>query len=221
MKTKTLILNVGSATIKYSVFENKKFLKEGIEQRVSDFEKNFIKISAKIDKDISKIIHRVVHGGNFENRIIDSSLLRELKRYAELAPVHQAHEIKIIELCGKMFPKAKQIAIFDTAFHKTIPEKAAVYGIPYKFYEKGIKAYGFHGISCSSIAKKIKKSKIIICHFGNGCSITAVKNGKSVDNSMGFTPLGGTVMGTRCGSIDPSIVFYLMKHEKMKRFMKC
>ena len=213
---KTLILNVGSATIKYSVFENKKLLKEGMEERVIDFEKSFRKISGKIDRDIKTIVHRVVHGGNFESRVIDRKLMSELKKFSELAPVHQANEIKIIELCGKIFPKARQIAVFDTAFHKTIPEKAAVYGIPYKFYKKGVRAYGFHGISCSSIAKKLKKSKIIICHFGNGCSVTAVKNGRSIDNSMGFTPLGGTVMGSRCGSIDPSIIFYMMKHQKMK-----
>jgi len=211
---KTLILNVGSATIKYSVFENKKLLRDGIEERVFDFEKSFRKIAGKIDRDIKIIVHRVVHGGNFESQVIDSKLISKLKSLAVLAPVHQAHEIKIIELCGKIFPKTKQIAVFDTAFHKTIPAKASVYGIPYKLYEKGIKAYGFHGISCSNIAKKVKKSKIIICHFGNGCSVTAVKNGKSVDNSMGFTPLGGTIMGTRCGSLDPSIIFYLMKHEK-------
>lgn len=222
---KILILNVGSATIKYAVFENHKLLFEGIEERVKDFEsglKNITSILKKKNIEIKVIAHRVVHGGAIkESKIINKDLIKNLKKLEELAPLHQTPEIKVIELCGKFFPKTKQMAVFDTAFHSTMPQKAFLYGIPYSFYKKGIKRYGFHGISCEYITKKAQKilnnraKKMIICHLGNGCSITAVKDGKSIGNSMGFTPLEGVVMGTRCGSIDPSIVLYLMKHEKL------
>ena len=158
-----------------------------------------------------------MHGGSIkEPRLITNSLIKDLWNVAEFAPSHNVPELKVVELCRKL--KVPQVAIFDTSFHQSIPEKAKVYGLPYKFYKKGVMRYGFHGTSCEYILKKVKTagSKVIICHLGNGCSITAVKNGKSIDTSMGFTPLEGLVMGCRCGDIDPAIILYLLKYEGMK-----
>lgn len=162
---------------------------------------------------IDAIVHRVVHGGDIKKTsFINESLLKKLKKTAELAPLHVIPEIDVIELCRK-FTTIPQIAVFDTTFHRTIPTKASIYGLPYKYFKKGIKRYGFHGISHEFVSRGIK-GKVISCHIGNGCSITAIKDGKSVDNSMGFTPLEGLMMGTRSGSIDPAIIPYLIIHHE-------
>ncbi|MEM2931162.1 MAG: acetate kinase, partial [Thermoproteota archaeon] len=165
--------------------------------------------------------HRVVHGGDafFKSALVDEKVLETLREWAHLAPLHNPPNIAGIEAARSLLPRVPQVAVFDTAFHQTMPEKAYLYAIPYELYEKfGIRRYGFHGTSHKYVAHKaaellgqpIEKLRIVTCHLGNGCSITAVKNGRSVDTSMGFTPLEGLVMGTRSGDIDPSIVFYLV-----------
>jgi acetate kinase len=173
--------------------------------------------------NIKAIAHRVVHGGPINQpQLITKKLLRELDNYSQLAPLHNIPEIKAIRLCLKKYNYIPQFAIFDTSFHSTIPEKAYMYAIPYEYYQKyKIRKYGFHGQSHAYIAeetakilkKPINKLKIISCHLGNGCSITAIENGKSIDTSMGFTPLEGLVMGTRAGDIDPATIPFLIEKE--------
>ncbi|MEM3647312.1 MAG: acetate kinase, partial [Thermofilum sp.] len=172
-------------------------------------------------EEIVAVGHRVVHGGDafFKSALVDEKVLETLREWAHLAPLHNPPNIAGIEAARSLLPRVPQVAVFDTAFHQTMPEKAYLYAIPYELYEKfGIRRYGFHGTSHKYVAHKaaellgepIEKLRIVTCHLGNGCSITAVKNGRSVDTSMGFTPLEGLVMGTRSGDIDPSIVFYLV-----------
>lgn len=175
--------------------------------------------------EIEAIGHRVVHGGEkYKNSIkIDAKIIKDLEKLSVLAPLHNPANLASIKACKKLLAKAKQVAIFDTAFHQTMPEKAYLYGLPYELYKNhGIRRYGFHGTSHKYVVNqtlkllKTKKAKIVSCHLGNGISITASLNGKSVDNSMGFTPLEGVIMGTRSGSIDPAIIFHLAREHKMK-----
>ncbi len=169
--------------------------------------------------EIDAISHRVVHGGDAyaETTLINDQVKNEIKEFSSLAPLHNPHNLKGIEMADKIFPDAKQIAVFDTAFHQTMPIKARKFAIPNKFYEEqGIKVYGFHGTSHKYVSEKaseyLKKddSKIISIHLGNGCSITAVRNGKSIDHSLGFGPSNGLIMGSRSGDIDHSLIFYLV-----------
>ncbi|MDD5745713.1 MAG: acetate kinase [Candidatus Omnitrophica bacterium] len=175
---------------------------------------------------IHAIGHRVVHGGEeFKSSVvIDKHVMERIKYYGKLAPLHNPPAYNGIRGTMQIFPHTVQVAVFDTAFHQTMPEEAYLYGLPYKLYKQYcIRRYGFHGTShryvAEAAAKMLKrplvKLKLITCHLGNGCSITAVKNGKSVDTSMGFTPLEGLLMGTRCGDIDPALVGYIMEKEKM------
>ncbi|SES74360.1 acetate/propionate family kinase [Anaerobranca gottschalkii] len=172
--------------------------------------------------EIEAVGHRVVHGGEAfsQSVLIDDSVMATLNKCIELAPLHNPPNIMGIEACAQVLPGVKQVAVFDTAFHQTMPKKSFIYSLPYEAYEKySIRRYGFHGTSHKYVAqqaanllgKDLKDLKIITCHLGNGASITAIDGGKSVDTSMGFTPLEGLTMGTRCGDIDPAIVFYLMK----------
>jgi len=169
--------------------------------------------------DIDIVGHRVVHGGNAfsETTLITEIIKQKIKDFAVLAPLHNPNNLEGIVVAEDYFPKAKQVAVFDTAFFQTLPEKSKKYAIPNNLYtEHGIQVYGFHGTSHKYVTEKIllylKKdtSKIITIHLGNGCSMTAVVNGKAVDHSLGFTPSNGLIMGTRSGDIDHAIVFYLV-----------
>lgn len=171
--------------------------------------------------DIAAVGHRVVHGGeNFAGpALITDEVKQQIKKLFSLAPLHNPVNYKCIEVAEKTFTKAKQIAVFDTAFHQSIPAQAYRYAIPDWYYkEHGIRVYGFHGTSHKYVSEEAIKwlgktdTKIISVHLGNGCSITAIRNGKSVDTSMGFGPLSGLMMGTRSGDIDPSVIFHLMEH---------
>lgn len=170
--------------------------------------------------DIFAIGHRVVHGGDkfSETIIIDSRVKSTIKDLFSLAPLHNPPNLKGIEVAEEVFPNAPQVAVFDTAFHRTIPPQANRYAIPNSFFEEEkIQVYGFHGTSHKYVTEKavellkIKDSKIVSIHLGNGCSITAVKNGKSIDHSLGFGPVNGLIMGTRSGDIDQSVIFYLIE----------
>lgn len=169
--------------------------------------------------EIDAVGHRVVHGGNTfsETTFIDSEVKDKIKGYTKLAPLHNPANLQGIVLAEEIFPFAKQVAVFDTAFHQTIPVKAKKYAIPNALLtENDIQAYGFHGTSHKYVSEKAiaylgkKNSKLISVHLGNGCSMTAVQNGKSVDHSMGFAPSNGLIMGTRSGDIDHSIIFHLV-----------
>ena len=176
--------------------------------------------------EIKAIGHRVVHGGEAFNKstIIDDKVLEVLRQCIDLAPIHNPANIMGIEACRQEMPDIPMIGVFDTAFHQTMPPKAFVYALPYELYTKyGIRKYGFHGTShrfvtkraAAMLGKPLEELKLVSCHLGNGASICAVKNGKSVETSMGFTPLSGLAMGTRSGSIDPALISFIMDKEEM------
>ncbi len=169
-------------------------------------------------KDISAVGHRVLHSGeDFHNSVvIDDEVIRICEKNAELGPLHMPGNIACIKSCREVMPGVPMVAVFDTTFHSTMPQKAFMYGIPYEVYEEHkIRKYGFHGTSHKFVSQETGKllgnpnAKMVICHLGNGSSISAVKDGKCQDTSMGFTPLEGLVMGTRSGDIDPAAVDYL------------
>ncbi len=188
---------------------------------------------------IEAVGHRVVHGGPyfFESCLITPDVLEKLELCRDFAPLHTGPHLMGIRGCTEVMPNVPQVLVFDTAFHQTMPDYAYMYPIPYETYEKyHIRRYGAHGTSHRFVSiemakllnKPVEETKIVTCHIGNGSSITAVKGGKCIDTSMGFTPLDGVEMGTRCGSIDPAIVTYIMKKEgftpdEMSNFMnkKC
>lgn len=164
--------------------------------------------------------HRVVHGGAeyATPRRIDTELLHELARLCPFAAEHLPHEIKAIEAVSSAFPGLPQVACFDTSFHRTMPQAATTFAIPAEFRAEGVMRYGFHGLSYEYIMEELtrieperSRGRVIIAHLGNGCSMCAVKDGRSVDTTMGFTPLGGLVMSTRTGDLDPGIIVYLLK----------
>jgi acetate kinase len=176
--------------------------------------------------EINAVGHRVVHGGEYfsSSVIITQEVKDALDKCSELAPLHNPANLIGINACEKLMPGIPQVGVFDTAFHQTMPEKAYLYAIPYKYYEKyKIRKYGFHGTSHKYVSQvcadmmdtPIEELKIITCHLGNGGSICAVRNGVSVDTSMGFTPLDGIAMGTRSGSVDPAVILYLMQKENL------
>ncbi len=175
-------------------------------------------------KEIDAVGHRVVHGGEkFASSVmIDEQVMDAIRECIPLAPLHNPANIIGIEACRKVMPGVPMVAVFDTAFHQTMPPKAYIYPLPYEYYEEDkVRRYGFHGTShrfvtqeaAKMLGKPIEEVKLISCHLGNGSSVAAVDGGKSVDTSMGFTPLAGVAMGTRCGDLDPAILEYLMnKH---------
>lgn len=176
--------------------------------------------------ELAGIGHRVVHGGEkFSDAvIIDDNVIEEIKRCSELAPLHNPAAVLGMEACRKVVPNVKMVAVFDTAFHQTLPKERYIFPIPYEYYEKyKVRRYGFHGTSHSYVSKKAAEVmgkaydevKTIVCHLGNGASVSAVLNGKSVDTSMGLTPLEGLVMGTRSGDIDPAIMEFIAQKENL------
>ena len=176
--------------------------------------------------EIDAVGHRVVHAGEYfdDSVLVTESVLEKLESCFELAPLHNPPNILGIRACAEIMPGVPQVAVFDTAFHQTMPKEAYLYAVPYEYYEKyKVRKYGFHGTShkyvamraAAMVGKPIEELKIITCHLGNGSSITAVKNGKSVETTMGFTPLAGVAMGTRSGDIDPAIVEFISDKEKI------
>jgi len=180
----------------------------------------------KSKDEIKAIGHRVVHGGEeFSSSVlITDKVINSIKKFSRLAPLHNPPALYGIEACIELLSGIPQVAVFDTAFHQTLPVEAYMYAIPYKYYTKyGLRRYGFHGTSHKYVAgkaarmlkKNLKDLKIITCHLGNGCSMTAVDKGNSIETSMGFTPLEGLIMGTRCGDMDPAVVPFLMEQENI------
>ncbi len=227
---KILVLNSGSSSIKYKLFDKQTLteLKSGIKEEVKDHKEGIDRILNKLQeehliddpKDIFCVGHRVVHGGDFFDSatLIDEAVIEKIEILCELAPLHNPANLEGIKAVKNILPNTPQIAVFDTAFHQTIPECASFYPLPYEYYEKyHIRKYGFHGTSHQFVAsqaakqlgKQLDQCNLITLHLGNGASACAIKNGRSIDTSMGFTPLEGLMMGTRCGDIDGSLVFYL------------
>lgn len=177
--------------------------------------------------EVSAIGHRVVQGGSIfkESVLVDNNVINEIEGLSSLAPLHNPAHVQAMRACVEVFgDKVPQVAVFDTAFHSTMPQKAYMYAVPYEYYEKyKVRRYGFHGTShryvsgemAKAMGKNIEDLKLITCHIGNGSSITAVKNGKCVDTTMGLTPLDGFMMGTRSGSLDPSVVTFIAEKEHL------
>jgi len=249
---KILVLNCGSSSIKYRLFDsNFSTLLDGLIEKIGEEgtqlihnkggetlkrfvdvknHKEGISLMLKMLRDknwgaikkigeISVVGHRVVHGGQMaKTALVSDVALNYLKSFEMLAPLHNPHNITGIKIAKKLMPRIPQVMVFDTAFHQTMPRKAYMYGLPYYFFDKyAIRRYGFHGTSHAYVSRraaeilKKKNPNLITCHLGAGSSITAVKSGKSVDTSMGMTPLEGVMMGTRTGDIDPTILQYLVK----------
>jgi acetate kinase len=231
-----LVLNAGSSSIKYKLFSLQcEYIFGDIIEEVDDFHHAFDTIFQNLIAqhhiehidEIKVFGHRVVHGGEkfTKSTLITNKVIDEIRSLIPLAPLHNPSNLDGILTTKTKVPNAFQIAVFDTAFHQSMPKYSYLYPIPYNLYENhGIRRYGFHGTShqyitkeCSNYFKKsLEKLNLITIHLGNGDSITAIKNGKPIDTSMGFTPLEGLMMGTRCGDIDSEIIFYLEKELGLK-----
>src|SRR5439155_25686528 len=159
--------------------------------------------------------HRVVHGGEefLDPTPIDDAVERKLQELVELAPLHNAPALAAIEQARALLPEAQHVAVFDTSFHRTIPKAAATYLLPARYREGGIRRFGFHGLSVQWSAERVGTKRLVVCHLGGGSSVTAVRDGESVDTTMGFTPLEGVPMPSRAGSVDPGPLLYLLRHD--------
>lgn len=224
-------IGIEGSYIKHTVFKrDEKFVTEksafiadhgeGLKQVLSLLTEGELAVIESPD-DIHAVGHRVVHGGEHFSgpTLITEEVKEQIRKLFSLAPLHNSVNLNCIEVAEQTFQNAEQVAIFDTAFHQSIPQQAFRYAIPERYYkEEGVRVYGFHGTSHKYVSEQAiqwldkKDSKLISIHLGNGCSITAIKNGKSIDTSMGFGPLSGLVMGTRSGDIDPSVIFHLIEH---------
>jgi acetate kinase len=166
--------------------------------------------------DVAAVAHRVVHGGDRfrEPVVLDDEVEQELARLVELAPLHNRPALDAIREARRALPDVPHVAVFDTAFHATLPETALTYAVPRRWREEwGIRRYGFHGLSVQWAAERVRERRLVVCHLGGGCSVTAVLDGRSVETTMGFTPLEGVPMATRPGSVDPGALLYLLRHQ--------
>lgn len=238
---KILTINCGSSSIKYKLyrFPQGELVAKGLIEHVGE-ENSSVENHAqgmqmvfsqlmeqKVIKDVHEIKavgHRVVHGGETfqQPHLVDQEVIKKIRECIKLAPLHNPANLAGIKACRKILRKVKHVAVFDTAFHQTLLPHSYMYAIPMKYYKRyKIRKYGFHGTSHQYVAsraakilqKPLNKLKLITCHLGNGCSVAAIDKGSSVDTSMGFTPLEGLMMGTRCGDIDTAAVLYLMRKE--------
>jgi acetate kinase len=160
--------------------------------------------------------HRVVHGGRVfgDSALIDPGVIERIRELASLAPLHTEPALRGIDAAQDALPGVPHVAVFDTAFHRSIPAEASTYAIPLRWREEwGIRRYGFHGLAVASVADRVSSRRLVVCHLGGGCSVTAVLEGRSVDTTMGFSPLEGVPMATRSGSIDPGAIFYLLRDQ--------
>src|SRR3989339_801685 len=227
-----LALNCGSSSVKYKLFswEERKTVTNGVIERIGieggprDHRDALQEIIRSLPGKIDAVGHRVVHGGEkFKSSVlINDEVLEAIRSVQDLAPLHNPPNIAGIEAAKEVLPNIPHIAVFDTAFHQTMPEQAFIYPVPYEWYGMyGVRRYGFHGTShlyvsrraAVMLGKKPGETNVITLHIGNGVSICAVKNGFSIDTSMGLTPLEGAVMGTRCGDIDPAIILFMIEKE--------
>ena len=258
---KVLVLNCGSSSIKYKLFDMKssEVLAQGVVEKIG-MKGSFLKLTLpdgekvqlegeilehragieyilgvmvsekygciKSLEEIDAVGHRVVHGGEEFNGsvLITQEMIEVMERQSDLAPLHNPPNLKGIYAVQEVMPNTPQVGVFDTAFHQTMPDYAYMYGLPYAMYEKyGIRRYGFHGTShryvskraCEFLGAPYESQRIITAHIGNGGSIAAIKNGKSIDTSMGLTPVEGLIMGTRSGDVDPGVLSYIMEKERM------
>ena len=163
---------------------------------------------------VQAVGHRVVHGGRVfgESALVDDGVVAQIRELAALAPLHTEPALRGIRTAQAALPGVPHVAVFDSAFHRTMPEEASTYAIPARWREEwGIRRYGFHGLAVASVADQVEARRLVVCHLGGGCSVTAVRDGRSVDTTMGFSPLEGVPMATRSGSVDPGAIFYLLR----------
>jgi acetate kinase len=195
-----LVVNAGSESLKLSV--------------VAPDEATTKLDSLEAAPDVEAVAHRVVHGGPLFRApvLIDDAVELELEGLAELAPLHNTPALAAIREARKLFPGLPQVAVFDSAFHATIQDEASTYALSSQLRGWGIRRYGFHGLSVQWASEQVPASRLVVCHLGGGCSVTAVRDGRSVDTTMGFTPLEGVPMATRPGSVDPGALIYLLRH---------
>ena len=251
---KILVINAGSSSLKYQLIDtdNEAVLAKGNCERIGqngafigfnthdgkklnrktqmlNHPQAFEAVKKAISdlSEVSAVGHRVVQGGAYFDKsvLVDNSVINKIRELAPLAPLHNLAHLQGIEACTRVFgPKVPQVAVFDTAFHQTMPARAYMYALPYEVYEKyGVRRYGFHGTShryvarrsCEFLGLPYEQQRIITCHIGNGGSITAVKDGKAIDTSMGLTPVEGLMMGTRCGDVDPAALLYIQEKEHL------
>ena len=241
---KVLVLNCGSSSIKSQILETSSdtvlskvtverigapdsiltaFDEQGRRTRRTLVVKNFedgldaaLRAHSADLGSIEAVGHRVVHGGEqfTAAALMTPEVVQVIEDLISLAPLHNPHNLRGFYAAAKLMPQARHVAVFDTAFHHTLPPKAFLYGLPYAYYTRDrIRRYGFHGISHRYVSHRVGVAKVITCHLGNGASVCAVDSGRSVDTSMGFTPLEGLLMGTRCGDVDPSVILALLAEE--------
>jgi len=222
-----LVLNAGSSSLKFDLWENaERLLVQDTVERVESMSAALDEAFGKLgNAPVHAVGHRVVHGGERfrEPVVIDAEVERGIDELSALAPLHNPHNLEGIRAAREKLPLVKHVAVFDTAFHGTLPPRAYVYGLPYEYLtEKKVRRYGFHGISHRYVSlrfaeihgKSAADFRLITCHLGNGCSVCAVDRGRSVDTSMGFTPLEGLLMGTRSGDVDAGAILHLIATEK-------
>ncbi|HEY3184359.1 MAG TPA: acetate/propionate family kinase [Gaiellaceae bacterium] len=201
-----LVVNAGSTSLKLSAVAS-----DGSSEPVASLD--------SAPAEVAAVAHRVVHGGTrFRDPVvIDDRVAHELAELTDLAPLHNAPALTAIEEARRVLPHVPHVAVFDTAFHATIPEHAATYALPRRWREDwGIRRYGFHGLSVEWAAERVQVPRLVVCHLGGGCSVTAVRDGRSVETTMGFSPLEGVPMATRAGSIDTEIVLHLLRGGKLE-----
>src|ERR687888_2325616 len=200
-----LVLNAGSTSLKLSLVGA-----DGSTERFASL--------AAAPCDVEAVAHRVVHGGDRfrEPVVIDDEVERELAALADLAPLHNGPALTAIGRARRALPDVPHVAVFDTAFHATLQPEASTYALPRRFREElGIRRYGFHGLSVQWAAERVRVLRLVVCHLGGGCSVTAVRDGRSVDTTMGFSPLEGVPMATRSGSVDPGALLHLLRQGRV------
>lgn len=226
---KILVLNAGSSSLKYKLFVDQQETLGGVIASIHDYHQGILEVEVKLKEvgihtldTLDGVGHRVVHGGEAfrESVLIDKQVIETIRSLIPLAPLHNPANLEGIVTLAQQAPTLQQVAVFDTAFHQTLPPRAYRYALPHALYEEyGIRRYGFHGTSHAFVAKEAAKrlntpreqTNLITLHLGNGASVCAIQNGQSIDTSMGFTPLEGLIMGTRSGDIDPAILIYLAR----------
>jgi acetate kinase len=195
-----LVVNAGSTSLKLSVLD--------------DHDRSQPVAGLDDAPPVAAVAHRIVHGGERfdEPTLVDDHVADELRALVELAPLHMTPALEELQRARTLFPSTPHVAVFDTAFHRTMPMRATTYALPERFRARGIRRFGFHGLSVAWASAQVPVSRLVVCHLGGGCSVTAVLDRHSVDTTMGFTPLEGVPMGTRAGSVDPGALLYLLHH---------
>jgi acetate kinase len=201
-----LVVNAGSSSLKLSAVDP-----DGLSVAVASLEES--------PQGLEAVAHRIVHGGQrFRDPVVIDDIVRnELEALSELAPLHNALQVSIVDEARRLLPDAPHVAVFDTAFHSTMPDVTALYAVPRRWADEwGIRRYGFHGLSVQWASEQVTAPRLVVCHLGAGCSVTAVLDGRSVATTMGFSPLEGVPMATRSGSIDPAVVLYLIQTNRLE-----